>query len=174
MDVTTQLIQINQSLQSISDTLSSNSFLDTQLPGVIIGASISLLPWLYNIFTDRPKIKILVQYMYFPNFERVDKGISVDIYNHGKRSINLTKFYLKFKDGSKLHFLSENSFIGGSGFPLELKGGMSHSVNILAGKFSKDFLKQQQYPKYACFQDALGNEYKSKTSNEFWDNVFKK
>jgi len=173
--INNQLIGINQSLNGILYFAQHNSFWNSQLFGTLIGASIGLIPFLYLIYKDRPIIKVEAQYSIFGmTGQLVNDGISIKIFNKGRRDILLESFFFEFSDREKLVFTSDSSFIGGSGLPRKLEGGSSHTVYILSGELSSPFFKKQDYPIYACYNSALNKKYKCSIKRKFWDCLFKK
>ncbi len=170
-----QFNQLNGTLQSIAASAQHQPFWNTQIFAAIIGAALGLIPALYLFWKDRPIIKTKISASFVAlSFDRMRTGFSVSIYNHGRRAINLNRIYLKFKDGETLVFLNESNFVGGSGMPRALGENASHSVTILAQEVTDGILrKNNEYPICACYSDALGKEYRAKTSKEFWVDLFK-
>ncbi|MGD0328450.1 MAG: hypothetical protein ABSB00_01910 [Minisyncoccia bacterium] len=171
-----QFNAINASLHSIAFSLQNQSFLNTQLFAAVVGAALGLMPSLYLLYKDRPRIKVKVGHILvpIPSISHIDNGFSVAISNSGRRPITVERIFLPFKDGESLVFTSESSFVGGSsGLPKVLGEGNSHNVAVLAGEVAEAFLRKQSYPVAACYGDALGNVYKCKTTQEFWDTMFR-
>ena len=171
-----QLNEINASLQGIVSVLRNQPFYNTQLFAVIVTGCLSLIPWLYLLYKDRPIIKVTVSNVFVPTSlgNNLLNGLSITARNYGRRPITLSNVYLRFKDGESLVFMSNSNFVGGtSGLPKILEGGNSHMVAIIAGELGESFLKKQCYPIYACYGDALGHVYKAKTSEKFWNIMFK-
>jgi hypothetical protein len=174
---TTVLINASQ-FQTLISALHSESFWNTQLFAAVVGAFLGLMPSLYLLYQDRPRIKVKIDQIFVPyttpGISHVDTGFSVSIYNTGRRAINLKNIYLGFKDGESLVFINESNFVGGrSGLPKSLGENDSHTVAILASVVAQTLREKQMYPVKACYADAVGNVYPVKTSKAFWDKVFR-
>lgn len=168
-----QAVDISNSLKDIA--AQNHHFYDTPLFAALVGATFGVLPFLYQMWKDRPIIQVKIDTVFVASSIMVEKGISITIYNHGRRPVVLKNVFLKFDDDSALLFIANSNFVGlSSGLPMSLNEGNSHSVTILAGTIAMDFLKKQTYPTHACYSDALGNEYKCKTTKDFWDDLFRK
>jgi hypothetical protein len=173
-DIVLQLNLINSSLDKIYTALQYQSFFNSQLFGAIVGALLGLLPFLYLLYKDRPIIALKYEFIYTNTGSFLQKGISVTITNSGRRPTTIKSFFFELPSKESLVFLNNGIFLMGGDMPKKLEEASSFTVGILAGDLALDFLKKQQYPKYACFRDALGKVYKCKVSNEFWEHLFKK
>lgn len=142
--------------------------------GAIV-ATAGIIVSIWNSYKDRARIKVKISSILIPysSSNYVDKGFSVTISNFGIRPIIIDKFYLGFTNGKSLVFLKGFCFIGGdSGLPKTLNESESHIIAISAGEIARDILEQNSYPIAAIFCDSLGREYKAKTKQEFWENIF--
>lgn len=175
-----QFSAINLSLHNIVQALQNQSFFNGQLFAAVVGAFLGLLPSLYVLYKDRPRIKIKTrQILTTTPAGGLRSGFSISIYNHGRRPIILKNVYLKFKDEESLVFMDNSNFVGGnSGLPKTLTEGDSHMVAVLAGEIAFPLIKKQQkvgkeiYPEWACYENAVGKVYKCKTSEKFWKTMF--
>lgn len=129
-------------------------------------------------FKDRSIVKVRASHsLYFPTAPHSSGKslpcLSVEISNSGRRSITVQSFYLQFNDQSALHVYDSSLFLmGGKDLPIKLDEGASYSVMILLGTIASDIRTKGEYPKYACYKDALGRVYRHKTSKRFWDGLF--
>jgi hypothetical protein len=168
-----QFNAINASLHGVVAALQNQSFWNTQLFAAIIGAALGLLPFLYLVYQDRPRIKVRINTVLVADTARPRTGFSINVANFGRRAITLERVFLRFADGESLVFMSNTNFVGGSsGLPKTLREGTSHSVVILTGTVAEPILKKA-HPVAACYADALGEVYTAKTNKEFWETLFK-
>jgi hypothetical protein len=173
-ELVNQLSLINSSLEKINISLQSESFFSSQLFGAIVGGLLGLLPFLYLLYKDRPIIKLKHEFIYTTVNSFAQKGISVTISNHGRRPITIKNFFFELKTKESLVFLDHSIFLFGGDMPKKLEESSSFSIGILAGDIARDILEKQQYPKYACFRDAVGKVYRCEIPQKFWENLFRK
>lgn len=166
------LSSTNDILAAIATSLEHKTFWDSQILGTFLGAALGLIPFFYLLLTDRPKIKVKLKQSLISIGGKVLPAASVEINNSGRRPITVTSVFFKFADGKNLFFVDESLFVGGSGLPKRLDERSSHSVVIMAAEFAATLHKEQRYPIAACFSDALGNTYKRKTRQKYWDSLF--
>ncbi len=164
----------NDSLKEVVNALHSQPFWETQLFAVFVGAIIGLLPTVYLLYNDRPKIKVGVNHILAPQGDLISNGFSITISNSGRRPVNITRVFLRFKDGSSLVWLDDSDLVYGTNqLPISLGEGKVHSVTILAYSVAQALDTKQEYPIAACYADALGNEYVCKTKPIFWETLLK-
>lgn len=137
-------------------------------------STISAVVALWNIWRDRARIRTKVAHVFIPSIvNRMQTGFSITASNFGRRGVLLDRVYLRFADGSSLVFFDGSSFVSGtSGLPRNLGEGESHTVAIYAESVADAIRQQKVSPTHAIFCDALGREYKAKTSQRFWNRVF--
>lgn len=165
---------LNDSLKEVVIAIQSQPFWETQLFAVLVGAVIGLLPTVYLLYNDRPKIKVSVNHILAPQGDLISNGFSINISNSGRRPVNISRVFLRFKDGSSLVWLDDSDLVYGTNkLPLSLGEGEAHSVTILAYSVAQALDTKKEYPIAACYADALGNEYVCKTKTTFWETLLK-
>jgi hypothetical protein len=167
-----QFSTLNNSLQDIVTSLGNQSFFETQLFAVFVGALVGLLPTVYLLYMDRPRIRVGVNHILAPRGDLVSNGFSINISNSGRRPVNITRVFLRFKDGSSLVWFEDSDLVYGTNqLPMSLGEGQAHSVTVLAYSLAQALDTKKEYPVAACYADAVGNEYICKTKPAFWETV---
>lgn len=142
------------------DWIKNNTTLTIAIYGAVL-STIALIWNIYNNSQDKAKIKVEAKFGLF-SFSTGSEGpfLFVTAINNGKRSVYLSSFGLKSREGN----LIPNRI---TGVPCELKGGTSHDEF-----FKMDELKNRQFD-FAWYRDATGKLYKSKSITKKLNNYFK-
>lgn len=162
-------------LQNIALALRVQPFWNTQWFAAMIGAVVGLIPSLYLLYKDRPQIKVKVAHslISFLSPNTIKNGISINLLNFGQRPIVANSVFFEFVDGTTMVFFDDALFVGGSKLPKIIAGGDSHSVTVLADSLAPELHQKNMFPNAVCYRDAIGNEYRCKIPQEFWNTLFK-
>jgi len=136
----------------------------------IYGAFLSTIAICWNIYNklqDKPKIKVLVRFGFFPGDSSNKDFLFINAVNFGKRAVSLSSYGLRSGKEDVINPINNFSL------PCELGSGKSHVEWFEVDKLKVEKLNGRKFD-FAWYRDETGKLYKSKNIKERMNNYFKK